>query len=47
MKKMSRLKVFTCLVAALVLGLSANTSQAQTAGQPAPEHPAVTVQGHT
>src|SRR5947208_9820591 len=47
MKKMSRLKVFTCLAAALVLGLSANTSQAQTAGQPAPDHPAVTVQGHT
>ena len=47
MKKMSRLKVFTCLVAALVLCLSANTSQAQTAGQPAPDHPAVTVQGHT
>src|SRR5947207_4414374 len=47
MKKMSRLKVFTCLAAAFVLGLSANTSQAQTAGQPAPDHPAVTVKGHT
>ena len=47
MKKMSRLKAFTYLVAALILSLSANTSQAQTAGQPAPDHPAVTVQGHT
>ena len=47
MKKMSRLQLFTCLVAAVVLGPSANTSQAQTAGQPAPDHPAVTVQGHT
>ena len=41
------MKVFTCFVAAFVLGLSANTSQAQTAGQPAPDHPAVTVQGRT
>ena len=47
MKKMSRLKLFTCLVAAVVLGPSANTSQAQTAGQPAPDHPAVTIQGRT
>jgi len=46
-KKMSRLKLFTCLVAAVVLGPSANTSQAQTAGQPAPDHPAVTIQGRT
>src|SRR5579864_3233101 len=36
-----------CLVAAVVFGLSANTSQAQTKGQPAPDHPAVTVQGST
>ena len=47
MKKMSGLKVFTGLVTALVLGVSTNSSQAQTAGQPAPDHPAVTVQGHT
>jgi len=47
MKKMSGLKVFTGLVTALVLGVSTNPSQAQTAGQPAPDHPAVTVQGHT
>jgi metallo-beta-lactamase class B len=47
MTKMSRLKLFTCLVAALVLGPRANTSQAQTAGQAGPDHPAVTVQGQT
>src|SRR3989475_8791318 len=47
MKKMSRLKLFICLVAAVVLGASANTSQAQTAGQPAPDHPAVTIRGQT
>src|SRR2546427_6649853 len=47
MKKMSRLKLFICLVAAVVLGASANTSQAQTAGQPAPDHPAITIQGRT
>src|SRR5207248_3380790 len=40
-------KMLTCLVATLVFHLNANTSQAQTAGQPAPDHPAVTVQGHT
>src|SRR3989442_7949661 len=37
-------KLSTCL-AALVLGLSTNASQAQTAGQP--DHPAVTVHGQT
>src|SRR5216684_8600431 len=47
MKTMSRLKLFTCLVAAVVLGPGANTSQAQTKGPPAPDHPAVTVQGKT
>jgi metallo-beta-lactamase class B len=47
MKKMSRLKLFGCLVAAVVAAASANTSQAQTAGQPAPDHPAVTVRGQT
>ena len=47
MNKMSRLRLCSCLVAAIVLGPAANTSQAQTAGQPAPDHPAVTIQGHT
>jgi len=47
MKKMAGLKLFTLLVAALVFGWSANTIQAQTAGQPAPDHPAVTVHGQT
>src|SRR6266853_6554914 len=47
MKKMSWLKLFTPLVATVVLGPSANTSQAQTKGPPAPDHPAVTVQGKT
>ena len=42
---MSRLTLFTCLVATFVLGPSANTIHAQTAGQPAPDHPAVTIQG--
>jgi metallo-beta-lactamase class B len=44
---MSRPKRFTCLAAATVLGLSANTSQAQTPAPPPPDHPAVTVQGKT
>ena len=47
MKKMSRLKLFSNFVVAVVLGLSANTSQAQTANQPPPDHPAVTIQGRT
>src|ERR1700676_2134814 len=47
MNMMSRLRLCSCLVAAIVLGPAANTSQAQTAGQPAPDHPAVTIQGHT
>src|SRR2546426_8581966 len=47
MKRSSRLTGFTCLVAALVLDSSANASWAQTAGQPAPDHPAITVQGRT
>src|SRR6266852_1306293 len=47
MKKMSRLKLFGCLVATVVLGAGAKTSPAQTAGQPAPDHPAVTVHGRT
>ncbi len=47
MKKLSRLKLFTPLLAAVVVGPGANTSQAQTKGPPAPDHPAVTVQGKT
>src|SRR5260370_8805838 len=45
--KMCRLKLFAPVVAAVVLGPCANTSQAQTKGPPAPDHPAVTVQGKT
>jgi metallo-beta-lactamase class B len=44
---MSNLKRGAFLVAAVVLGMRANTSQAQTAAPPPPDHPAVTVQGHT
>src|SRR2546427_9985456 len=47
MKNMSRLKLFGCLVAAVVLGASTKTSQAQTTGQPAPDQPAVTIRGQT
>src|SRR5712692_10582087 len=46
MKKMSRFKLLPCL-AVIVFGPRANPSQAQTAGQPAPDHPAVTIQGQT
>jgi metallo-beta-lactamase class B len=35
------------LVVALVIGLSAQAIQAQTPGQPAPDHPSITVQGRT
>src|SRR5579864_373031 len=44
---MSILKRGAFLVATVVLGMSANTSQAQTAAPPPPDHPAVTIQGHT
>jgi metallo-beta-lactamase class B len=47
MKKMSCLKLFTFLVGGVVFGSNANTGLAQTAGQPAPDHPAVTVHGRT
>jgi metallo-beta-lactamase class B len=46
-KKRPRWKPFTCLVAAVVLGPSASTGQAQTAGQPPADHPAITIQGRT
>jgi metallo-beta-lactamase class B len=42
---MSSLKFRAYSVAAVVLGIGANPSRAQTAPQPAPDHPAVTVQG--
>jgi metallo-beta-lactamase class B len=35
------------LVAALVLGSTLEAQQAQTAGQPAPDHPSITIQGRT
>ena len=44
---MSSLKLNACCVAAVVLGLGANPSQAQPAPQPAPDHPAVTIEGRT
>jgi len=44
-KKMCELKLFTCLIAAVVLGPGSTMSHAQ--GQPPPDHPAVTVQGQT
>ena len=40
-------KLNACCVAAAVFGLGANPSGAQTAPQPAPDHPAVTVEGRT
>ena len=36
-----------CLLVALAFGLSAKASWAQTAAQPAPDHPAITVRGNT
>src|ERR1700730_15982911 len=45
MRQTSRLKLLACLVAAAVVGRGGSRGQAQ--GQPAPDHPAVTVQGQT
>ena len=45
MKNMSTFNLFACFVATLFLAASASMSQAQ--GQPAPDHPAVTVHGQT
>jgi metallo-beta-lactamase class B len=45
MKKTPRSHLLTCLVATVLLAASAKMSQAQ--GQPAPDHPAVTVHGQT
>jgi len=42
---MCELKLFTCLIAAVVLGPGSTMNHAQ--GQPPPDHPAVTVQGQT
>jgi metallo-beta-lactamase class B len=44
---MSNMKRSAFLVAAVILGVRANTSQAQTAAPPPPDHPAVTIHGHT
>jgi metallo-beta-lactamase class B len=41
------LKRGACLIAAMVLCLGASTSQAQTPAPPPPDHPAVTIRGHT
>ena len=43
--KKRRLELFTCFVASVLLAASESTSSAQ--GQPAPDHPAVTVHGQT
>src|SRR6202521_4719367 len=45
MKKMSTLRLFACLLGAVVLCAGANMSLAQ--GQPPADHPAVTVKGQT
>jgi metallo-beta-lactamase class B len=47
MHVLSHLKLSTCVVSTLTLLSIAIVIQAQTAGQPQPEHPAVTVQGRT
>src|ERR1700732_2248932 len=39
--------LFGCLLGAIVLGPGTNTGYAQTKGQPAPDHPAVTIHGRT
>jgi metallo-beta-lactamase class B len=44
MKRISPLHAFSCLFAAAILVLGAHTSRAQ---NPPPDHPAVTVKGHT
>ena len=46
MKKIGGL-LFTCLLGAIVLGPGATTGHAQTKGQPAPDHPAVTSHGRS
>jgi metallo-beta-lactamase class B len=47
MNKMSSLNAFTYCMAMFILAVSAKGIAAQTAGQPAPDHPAVTVHGKT
>jgi len=47
MNKISSLKAFTYCMATIILAISAQGVAAQTAGQPAPDHPAVTVHGRT
>jgi metallo-beta-lactamase class B len=47
MKRISSLKLLTCMVATLVFGSKTGASLAQTTGAPAPDQPAVTVHGKT
>src|SRR5213593_3498273 len=47
MNKMSSLNAFTYCMATIILAVSAKGIAAQTAGQPAPDHPSVTVHGQT
>jgi metallo-beta-lactamase class B len=44
--KQCKLKLFACLVTTAAV-FAVRAGQAQNAGQPAPDHPAVTVKGHT
>src|SRR4029079_7643197 len=46
MKKISGLGLFVCLAGWVLSGQGVNKSQPQATAQPAPDHPAVTVQGH-
>src|SRR5499426_3983927 len=41
------LKILTSIVATFAVGLGGEAMQAQTTGQPAPDHPSITVQGRT
>jgi metallo-beta-lactamase class B len=45
--KTARSKLFAWVFAVVVLGAGAMKSDAQTAGQQPPDHPAITIQGHT
>src|SRR5215510_9044484 len=41
------LKILTYIVATFAVGLGGEAIQAQTTGQPAPDHPSITIQGRT
>src|SRR5689334_14404155 len=47
MTNISNLKYGASLIAAILLFPGANTGRAQTPAPPPPDHPAVTIQGHT